>query len=137
MRKVIVTIVSLVFIIGAVGCSTLPMNSSLDKPVSMTKVSETPVKAFVSQSKAIWLFWGYHPLVMPTIDGIIAPELTGHSGLQNLKITTEYDLVDMLINYLTVGIVNLRTLTVQGEIYDESPPSSPPARTPANAPPRD
>ncbi len=129
MRKVIVTIVSLVFIIGAVGCSTLPMNSNLDKPVSMTKVSETPVKAFVSQSKAIWLLWGYYPLVLPTIDGIIAPEITGHSGLQNLKITTECELVDVIINKLTIGIVTMRTITVQGEIYDESPP----ARTPTPA----
>jgi hypothetical protein len=118
MRKVIAAVISFVFVIGIVGCATLPMESNLDKPVSMTDMKETPVKDFTSASKAIWLFWGLIPVVLPEVDGIIVPEMVGHNGIQNMKITTEYDFIDFVVTALTDGVVTMRTVTIQGEVYD-------------------
>ena len=118
MRKMIATVVSLVFIIGMIGCATIPMESNLDDPVSMTDVKETPVKSFSSDNRAIWLFWGIIPVAIPEVDGVLVPEMAGHTGVQNLKITTEFDALDLVVTILTDGIIYMRTVTVEGEVYD-------------------
>ena len=118
MRKAIATVIIFVFAIGIVGCAAIPMQSNLDKPVSMTDMNETPVKNFVSENKAIWLFWGLIPVAVPELDGVIVPEIAGHNGIQNMKITTAYDFIDLVVTALTDGIVTMRTVTVEGEIYD-------------------
>jgi len=118
MRKAITTVVFFVLIIGIVGCATLPMESKLDRPVSMTDMKETPVKNFTSANKAIWLFWGLIPIALPEVDGVIVPEMAGHNGVQNMKITTEYDIIDLIVTAFTDGIVTMRTVTIEGEVYD-------------------
>ena len=117
MRKVIATVVFLVFVIGMVGCATIPMESNIDKPVSMTDMNKAPAKNFVSANKAIWLFWGLIPVALPEVDGVIVPEITGHNGVQNMKITTQYDVIDLIVTALTDGILTMRTVTIEGEVY--------------------
>ncbi len=118
MRKIVSSVVILAFIIIFAGCATLPLESNLDKPVSMTKVKDTQVKTFVTNSKALWLFWGLTPISLPEIDGIMLPQVSGHAGVQNLKITTESGFVDLVVTILTNGILTMRTVTVEGEVYD-------------------
>ena len=118
MRKVIATVVSLVFVIGMIGCATIPMESNLDNPVSMTEVKETPVKSFTSDNRAIWLFWGIIPVAIPEIDGVLVPQMAGHTGIQNLKITAESDALDLIVTILTDGVIFMRTVRVEGEVYD-------------------
>ena len=118
MRKVITTVVFFVIIIGIVGCATLPMESNLDRPVSMTDMKETPVKSFTSENKAIWLFWGLISIAVPEVDGVLVPEMAGHNGVQNMKITTESDVIDLIVTIFTDGVVTMRTVTIEGEVYD-------------------
>ena len=118
MRKVISTVVFFVLIIGIVGCATLPMESKLDRPVSMTDMKETPVKNFSSENKAIWLFWGLISIAVPEVDGVLVPEMAGHNGVQNMKITTESDVIDLIVTIFTDGVVTMRTVTIEGEVYD-------------------
>ncbi len=118
MRKAVSLVVIFVFIVVFAGCATLPMDSNIDKPVSMTKMEDTAVKTFSSNTKAFWIFWGAAPISLPTVDGVVTPHVSGHSGVQNLKITTQYSLIDLIVTSVTQGIITMRTVTIEGEIYD-------------------
>jgi len=118
MRKVVVSIAALALVIIVTGCATLPLESNLGMPISMTDMKSAPAQTFESQSKAIWLFWGLMELSLPTVDGVVGPVVAGHSGVQNLKITTETDVIDFIVTNLTSGIVVLRTVTIEGQVYD-------------------
>ncbi len=118
MRKIVSSVVILAFIIIFAGCATLPLDSNLDKPVSMSEMKDTQGKTFVSNNKAVWLFWGLTPLSLPTIDGVVLPQVSGHAGVQNLKITTESGFVDHVVTILTQGIIMMRTVRIEGEVYD-------------------
>ena len=73
MRKAVLSVVVLTFIIIFAGCATLPLESNLDKPVNMTG-KNAQVKTFVSNSKAIWIFWGLAPISLPTVDEVVMPK---------------------------------------------------------------
>ena len=118
MRKVVVSIVALALVIVVTGCATLPMESNVGKPVSMTDMKGTPAQTFESESKAIWLFWGLVPLSVPTVDEVVGPAVADHAGVQNLKITSQADALDVIAWILTNGILNMRTVTVEGQAYD-------------------
>ncbi len=117
MRKIVSSVVVFMFIVVA-GCATLPMESNIDKPVNMTKVKDEKASVFVSNQKALWLFWGAFPISLPTVDGVLAPQVSGHTGVQNLKVTTESGFLDLVVTALTQGILMMRTVTIQGEVYD-------------------
>ena len=118
MRKVLLSTVAFALIVMVAGCATLPMESDLEKPVSMTKMTDTPAKSFSSSYRALWLFWGAISLSLPTVDGVIVPEMGDHNGVQNLKITTHNDALDFIVTMLTDGILTMRTVTIEGEVYD-------------------
>ena len=118
MRKIVLSVVVLTFIIIFAGCATLPLESNLDKSVNMADGKNAQVKTFVSNNKAIWIFWGLAPLSLPTIDGVVLPQVSGHTGVQNLKITTESGFIDHVVTILTQGILMMRTVRVEGEVYD-------------------
>ena len=120
MRKVLVTIVTFALAIAVAGCATLPMESNLKKPMSMTMIEDNPTrtKEFFAEEKAIWLFWGLIDLSLPAFDEVIGPEIADHAGVQNLKITTQSTFIDVVVTGLTDGIVTMRTVTIEGQAYD-------------------
>ena len=118
MRKVLIPIVALAFAIAFIGCSTLPFESNLGKPVSMTKIEDTPTTSFAQTTKALWLFWGLAPLSLPTVDQVAGPAVADHTGVQNLKITTKTEVLDFIVTTLANGIVTMRTVIIEGEVYD-------------------
>jgi len=118
MRKIAVPVVALAIVVVFASCAVLPMRSKLNKPVSMTQMKDGPGEHFSEEKQAFWLFWGLAPLIIPEIDEVVASEVSGHAGVQNLKITTQYTAIDMIINILTSGILHPRTITIEGEVYD-------------------
>ena len=118
MRKVIAAIVALTLVVVVTGCATLPMESKLEKPVSMTKTPDKQGKDFTVTTRVFWLIGGLAPLIVPELDQLIGPEVADHAGVQNLKITTQYDFIDVLINAFTGGIIYARTVTIEGQVYD-------------------
>lgn len=118
MRKIVSSLVVFMFIVVLAGCATLPMESNMDKPVSMTEVKDETASTFVSNNKALWLFWGAFPISLPTVDGVLINQVSGHTGVQNLKITTESGFLDLVVTALTNGILTMRSVTIQGEVYD-------------------
>lgn len=118
MSKVALTVVALVMVVCFVGCATLPFESKLQKPVSMTKMTNSSGAYFSQTEKAFWLFWGLTPLSLPEVDQVVGSAVADHAGVQNLKITTETDVVDFIVSALTYGIIQMRTVTIEGEAYD-------------------
>jgi len=121
MKKKVVIIITLTVVIGVVGCATLPMGSHLEKPVSMTQISDTAKVSenkFVIEKRCFWVVGGIAPLSVPEVDELIGSKVADHAGVQNLKITTEYDFIDIIIRVATGGIIYSRTITIEGEVYD-------------------
>ena len=119
MRKAAVSAITLALAILVAGCATLPMESNLEKPVSMTSVTDEQGEEFAEDMKALWLFWGAMPLVLPTVDEVAGPQVADHTGVQNLKVTTFSGPLDVIVTLLTDGILTMRTVTIEGEVYDE------------------
>ena len=117
MDKVLV-IITLTLVIGVVGCATLPMESNLEKTVSMTQMTDAQGKTFVVHKHAFWLLGGLFPLSLPEIDEVVGSVVADHDGVQNLKITTKFTFLDFLLSGLTGGIIYSRSVIIEGEVYD-------------------
>jgi len=118
MRRVVCATLALAFVLSIIGCATLPLESKLDKPVSMTKLKNNSSGRFVSQNKAFWLFWGLVPLSIPQVDAVVGPQVASHTGAQNLKIVKEHNVLDIIVTALTNGILYMETVTIEGEVFD-------------------
>jgi len=116
--KIMLILVVLVLIVAFVGCATLPLESSLQKPVSMTQMKNAQGNQFAVTKQALWLFWGLVPISVPKVDEVVGPVVADHEGVQNLKITTEYTFINFLIGAITQGVLYSQTVTIQGTVYD-------------------
>ena len=73
----------------------------MEKPVSMTQISDTAnvsENKFVIEKRCYWVVGGIAPLSVPEVDELIGSKVANHAGVQNLKITTEYDVIDIITN---------------------------------------
>ncbi len=116
--KTFLTTITLLAILSIMGCATLTLESKLDKPVSMTNVRGTLVKTFVIQKQAIWLFWGLIPISVPKVDEVAGAEVSGYSGIQNLRIKTEYTFLNWFLGAITQGVIYSQTVTIEGQVYN-------------------
>jgi hypothetical protein len=112
------TIVAFALVIGVIGCATLPLESRLEKPVSMTKMADSPNEHFVMHKHAFWLFEGLIPLSLPEIDEVVGRMVVNHAGVQNLKITTKFSLLDFFLSGITGGVIYSQSVIIEGEAYD-------------------
>lgn len=110
----ILIVLSMVFLMG---CATLKIESKVKKPVSMTDLDGAEPREFETKTRAIWLFWGIIPLSVPKFDQVIGPNVADRSGVQNLAITTQNSFVDVIVTTVTQGIITMRTIEVEGEVY--------------------
>ncbi len=117
MKALLIPVV-LVIMIAFVGCASLPMQSNLQKPVSMSKVKDVQGSDFIVTKQALWLFWGAIPLSVPAVDDVVGPMVADHAGVQNLKITTEYNFINFVLAALTQGVIYSQTVTIQGKVFD-------------------
>lgn len=116
--KTLAKMVILLAILSIIGCATLTLESNLNNPVSMTNSKGTQVKTFVIQKQAIWLFWGLIPISVPKVDDVVGAEVSGHEGIRNLKIKTEYTLLNWFLGAVTQGVIYSQTVTIEGQVYD-------------------
>jgi hypothetical protein len=118
MRKVIATVIALMLVIGVVGCATIKMESKLEKPISMTSLRGTPVRDFVVNTRAIWLFWGLIDLSVPEFDQLVGPYAADRAGVQKLEIKTQYGVLDFFVTVLTNGVITMRSVKIEGQVFD-------------------
>lgn len=115
--RVLIIVTAILIAVSLVGCSVLPLESNLEKPVSMTKTSGSSGNDFVVTKQALWLFWGLMPISVPKIDEVIGPRIADHEGIQNLRITTQIGFIDIVISGITGGVLTSQTVIIQGKVY--------------------
>jgi len=115
--KVAMIIITILLVVSFVGCATLPLESNLQKPVAMNKLSGSDGNDFVVTKQALWLFWGLIPISVPNVDEVVGPKVADHEGVQNLKITTEFGFINVLLSAVTSGVLYSQTVTIQGKVY--------------------
>jgi len=117
-KRILVTVIALAIIAQFLGCATIPMQSKLKKPVSMTKMQEDVVKSFIIQQHGYWAFWGVIPVKRPNVDKALKKMIDDYEGVQNLKITAKHSFVDYLITVMTVSFIHSKTFILEGEVFD-------------------
>ena len=125
--KRILSLVLIGSIMLVAGCAAIRLEApALDKPVSMSRKADTEkahrtVRHFWEEKRAVWLLYGAIPIYVPEVDEIVAKESSGHDAVTNLAITTEFDIVDLLIIAITGGgIVHTRSVVVEGDVVELS-----------------
>jgi len=109
-------------------CATVALDSStmLEKPVAMNAAGQKAydvIAEFSVNDKAGWLL-GFVPVNKPAGDKhdylaeILQAQIdkAGGDGVINVRIRSQFNFPDFLINVVTLGTYLTRTVTVSGEI---------------------
>ena len=77
---------------------------------------------FKVNKTAVFMLWGIATATTPSLDRVLAVEITGDAEIANLKITSRSRFSDFLITVLTAGLIVPRTITYEGIIV--KPPAA-------------
>ncbi len=102
------------------GCYTLTTQADTsDKPMLVNRsvmYANAPKSRFVSQGTYFFLFWGLVGNENDVIQEKLLQQLGSAQALQDIKVTSEFVVSDMLISWVTLGMVSPRTFSVSGEV---------------------
>ena len=84
----------------------------MSAPVSVQVQGEE----FTVSKKAVYLLAGIVPVSRPSLQKVLASQMTGDARVADLKISVRSRFSDVLITILTVGIVVPRTVTYEGVV---------------------
>lgn len=102
------------------GCYTLTTQADTsDKPMLVNRsvmYANAPKSRFVSQGTHVFLFWGLVGNENDIIQEKLVQQLGDAQALQDIKVSSEFVFSDMLISWVTLGIVTPRTLNISGEV---------------------
>ena len=71
---------------------------------------------FHQTRKAVYLLWGVASATKPSLERVLAGQLTGDAHVANLRIRVASSFGDLLATVLTVGLVVPRSVTYEGVI---------------------
>ena len=117
-KRLLAVVVAFAIIAQFLGCATIPMQSKLKKPVSMTKMHEDTVKSFIIHQHGYWAFWGVVPIKRPNVDKALKKMVADYRGIQNLKITAKHSFVNYLLTVMTASFIYSKTFIIEGEVYN-------------------
>ncbi len=69
---------------------------------------------FRRSQKAVWVLWGVIPASRPSLERVLAGQVTGTQSVTDLRIRARSRLVDLLVMGLTAGLIVPRTVTFEG-----------------------
>lgn len=121
MRKLIALVLVATMVTS---CAHVTYQNSTHKPISFTRSLGTEKKFQVTgrannDYRRQWLFWYLLPIGKDGTD-MIADSVGGADALANLKIIAVYDVLDMLVTTLTLGIYSTRLVNIQGDLMRAS-----------------
>ncbi len=76
-------------------------------------------EAFEVSKKAVYLVWGALAANKPSLQKILASQVTGDARVADLRVKVRSRWSDVLISVLTVGLVVPRTVTFEGVIVGQ------------------
>lgn len=69
---------------------------------------------FQRSQKAVYLLWGLIPASQPSLEQVLASQVTGSDEITQLRIRVRSRFTDLLITGLTGGLVVPRSVTFEG-----------------------
>jgi hypothetical protein len=91
---------------------------TLGVPVTLASPADQPAEGsrFSVTSHAIYSLWGLAKLKEPSLRKALAAQLSGGSGIADLRIKVRSRWSDVLITVLTAGLVVPRAVTFEGVV---------------------
>jgi hypothetical protein len=92
--------------------------------LSARAVEQPQGEAFKITRTTIFLFWGIGAASPPSLDRLLASQITGDAEISNLRVTSRARFSDVLVSVFTAFLVVPRGITYEGVIVH---PAAPPA----------
>ncbi len=105
MKKVVLFVIASCLLLTA--CMTIKVVAPPNQEVML--MSETDASTFRMTRRAIFLIGGLIPIANNSTDDMIAKY-----NLENVRVTTEFDIIDWLISGVTSGLVVTKSVTIEG-----------------------
>ena len=104
-------------------CSVSFDSSTLGVPASVSEPAGSSVQGteFQVRQKAVFLFLGIVPTSKPSLEKALAGQLLDGAEVANLTISVGSRFTDLLISFLTLGLIIPRSVTYEGVIVDRNP----------------
>lgn len=94
--------------------STLGVQASLAEPAGQPAEGED----FEINKKAVYLLFGILRVATPSVEDVLAGQLGAASEIQNVSIRVRSRFADLLVTFLTGGVVVPRSVTVTGTVVN-------------------
>lgn len=104
-------------------CSVSFDSSTLGVPASVSEAAGSNVQGtqFQVHQKAVFLFLGMFPTSKPSLEKALAGQLLDGAEVANLTISVRSRFSDLLISFLTLGLIIPRSVTYEGVIVERNP----------------
>jgi hypothetical protein len=114
----LVTLPALLFLGMLGGCAQTFDATNLGVPVTMASAAGQPPEGtrFRVTSHAVFGLWGLAKIKEPSLRKALAAQLTGGSGIGNLRVRVRSRWTDVLITALTAGLLVPRAVTYEGVV---------------------
>ena len=108
----------LILLLSLGGCAETFDATALGVPVTLASPAGQQVQGarFRVTSHAMYAFWGLARIKEPSLRKALAAQLTGGSGIANLRIKVRSRWTDVLVTALTAGLIVPRAVTYEGVV---------------------
>jgi hypothetical protein len=109
---------ALMLLLSLGGCAETFDATALGVPVTLASPAGQQVEGtrFRVTSHAMYAFWGLARIKEPSLRKALAAQLTGGSGITNLRIKVRSRWTDVLVTALTAGLIVPRAVTYEGVV---------------------
>jgi hypothetical protein len=107
---------ALFLVLVLAGCAQTFDATTLGVPVSMASPASQPAQGdrFRVSGRSVFGFWGIVKFKEPSLRKALAAQLSGASGVADLRIRVRSRFSDVLITGLTLGLIVPRSVTFEG-----------------------
>jgi hypothetical protein len=110
--------VALFLVLTLGGCAQTFDATTLGVPATLASPAGQPPEGdrFRVSSKAVYAAWGIVRLKEPSLRKALAAQLSGASGIADVKIKVRTRWSDLLLSVLTAGLIVTRSVTFEGVV---------------------
>ena len=107
-----------VLVLSLGGCAQTFDATTLGVPATLASAAGQPAEGdrFRVSSKAVYAAWGIVRLKEPSLRKALAAQLSGASGVADVKIKVRSRWSDLLLSVLTAGLIVTRSVTFEGVV---------------------
>jgi hypothetical protein len=109
---------ALTFSVLLTGCAETFDATTIGVPTTMASPAGQPPEGsrFQVTTRAVYGLWGLATIKRPSLRKTLAAQLTGGSGVADLRIKVRSRFSDVLITGLTLGLIVPRAVTFEGVV---------------------